>query len=115
MAAKQDFSYLKFTVQCNKVKLVHKIPDFEIDKLTEVEIAFVAFDLINSSTVKQLKAIKGEVLHLAQTHPSLQLPSPWDTCAGTGRQSGRLGSFLKLSHGYRFSRFGPACLARSAT
>lgn len=75
----------------------------------------MAFDLINSSTVKQLKAVKGAVLHLAKTHPSLQLVSPWDTRAGAGRQSGRLGSFLNSSHGCRFSCSGPACLSPSAT
>lgn len=57
----------------------------------------MAFDLFDSSTVKQLKAVKGEVI---QTHASLQSASPGDTRAGTGRQSGHL-SFLKLSHCYR--------------
>lgn len=84
------------------------IPDRKVDKLTEVEVTFVAFDLIDSSTIKQLKAVTSEVLHPAQTHPSLQPASPWDARAGTGRQSGRLGSFLKLSHGYTFSWSGPA-------
>lgn len=74
--------------------------------LTEVEVTFMASDLINSSIVKQLKAVKGAVLHLAQTHPSLQLPRPWDACTGAGRQSG-LGSFLRSSHSYRFSRSNP--------
>ena len=87
----------------------------EADKLTQVEVTFVSFDLINSSIVKQLKAIKGAVLQLAETHPPLQSASPWETRAGTGRQSGRLGSFLKSSHGYRLSWSGPACLAPSAT
>ena len=77
------------------------------DKLTEVQVTFVAFDLIHGSTVQELKAVKGEVVHLAQSHPSLQAARPWDARAGTGRQSGRFASFLKLSHGDRFSRSGP--------
>ena len=52
-----------------------------VDRLTEVEVTFVAFDLINSSIVKQLKAVKAEVLHLAHTHPSLQSASSWDARA----------------------------------
>lgn len=75
----------------------------------------MAFDLINSSIVKQLKAVKGAVLHLAHPRPSLQSTGSWDARAGAGRQSGRLGSFLKPSHGYRFTWSGPACLALSAT
>lgn len=34
-------------------------------KLTEVEVNFMAFNLIDCSTVKQLKAVEGAVLHLA--------------------------------------------------
>lgn len=79
------------------------IPEFEAGKLTEVQVTFVAFDLIHSSTVQQLKAVKGEVVHLAQSHPPLQAARPWDARTGTGWQSGRLGSFLELSHGSRFS------------
>lgn len=75
----------------------------------------MAFDLIDSSIVELLKAVKGVVLHLAQTHPSLQSASSGDAHAGTGRQSGRLDSFLKLSHGDGFSGSSPACVAPSAT
>lgn len=75
----------------------------------------MAFDLIDSSIVEQLKAVKGAILHLAQTHPSLQSASSRETHAGTGRQSGGLGSLLKLGHGNRLSWLGPACLAPSAT
>lgn len=70
-------------------------------KLTEVEVTLVAFDLINGSTVKQIKAVNGEFLHLAKTHPPPQPLRP--RCKGAGRQSGRLGPLLNLSHGCRFS------------
>lgn len=75
------------------------MPDLEADRLTEVEVTFVAFHLINSSAVKELKAVKGEVLQLAQSHSSLLPAGPRYACGATGRQSGRLGSFLKSSHG----------------
>lgn len=61
----------------------------------------MAFDLINSSTVKQIKAVNGVFLHLAKTHPPPQPLRPG--CKGAGRQSGHLGSLLNLSHGCRFS------------
>lgn len=100
----RSFSYpFKFTVHYNLDQLFLKNPDFEADKLTEVEVTFVAFDLIDSSIVKQLKAVKGAVLKFAKTHPSLQSATSRDARAGTGRQSCRLGSFLKSSHGDRFS------------
>lgn len=70
-------------------------------KLTEVEVTFMAFEIIDSSTVKQLKAVKGAVLHPAQGHAPLQSTGPWDAAAETGRQSGRFGSVLKSSHGCR--------------
>lgn len=107
--------YLKQIYHIKHKNSCLQIPGFEADELTEVEVTLVAFDLINSSTVKQLKAVKGVVLHLAQTHPSLQSARPWDTCAGSGRQGGRLVSSLKSSHGYRLSGSGPACLAPCAT
>lgn len=75
------------------------MPHLKIATLTEVEVTFVAFDLVHSSAVKQLKAVKGVVLQPARTDPSLQQVSPWDTHAGAGRQSSRLSSFLKPSHG----------------
>lgn len=64
-------------------------------QLTEVEVALVAFDLINSSTVKQLEAVNGVFLHLAQTHPP---PQPFRP------RCGRLASSLVLSHGCGFSQ-----------
>lgn len=73
------------------------MPHFKTVTLTEVEVTFVAFDLVHSSTVQQLKAVKGVVLQPARTDPSLQQVGP--TRAGAGRQSSRLSSFLKPSHG----------------
>lgn len=62
----------------------------------------MAFDLIQSSTVKQLKAVDGVFLHLEKTHPPPQPFGPWSK--GAGRQSRRrLGPFLNLSQGCRFS------------
>lgn len=61
----------------------------------------MAFDLVNSSTVKQLEAVNGVFLHLAKTHPSPQPFRPWRE--GVGRQRGRLGSFSILSHSCGFS------------
>lgn len=81
----------------NEVKLHVKC----VIKLTEVEVTLVAFDLVNSPTVKQLKAVNGVFLHLAKSHPSPQPLRPW--CKGVGRQSGCLGSFLTPSHSCRFS------------
>lgn len=75
------------------------MPHLKTVTLTEVEVTFVAFDLVHSSTVKQLKAVKGVALQPARADPSLQQVGPWDTHAGAGRQSSRLSSFLKPSHG----------------
>lgn len=72
--------------------------------LTEVEVTFMAFEMIDRSIVKQLKAVEGAVFHLAQTHAPLQSARSWDARAGTGRQSGCLGSVLRLSHSYRLSK-----------
>jgi len=75
---------------------------FEADKLTEAEVTFMASEPIDSSAVEQLEAVERTVLHLAHAHSSLQSTGSWEAHAGTGRQRGRLGFFLKSSHGFRF-------------
>lgn len=70
----------------------------------------MARDLVNCSSVKHLKAVKGEVLHLGQTHSSLESAGAWDARTGARRQSGRFGSIFKLGHSHSFY-----CLNESLT
>lgn len=59
------YSHLKYNHSKFNLLLRHG------DKLTEVEVTLVALDLIDSSTVKQPKAVEAELLGLAHSHPSL--------------------------------------------
>lgn len=67
-------------------------------QLTEVEVTFVAFDLIHGAAVEQLEAVEGAVLQPARANPPLQQLRARDAGAGAGRQGGRLGSLLEASH-----------------
>lgn len=67
-------------------------------QLTQVEVTFVALELIHSATVQQLEAVEGAILQSARANPPLQQLRAGDAGAGAGRQGGRLGSFMKTSH-----------------
>lgn len=71
----------------------------------------MALELMNSPIVKQLKTVKGKVLHLAEAGMPLQLAGPRRAPAGPRRQGGRFGPVLKSSHGCRFLWTSSARLA----
>lgn len=70
----------------------------------------MVLESFKSSIVKQLKAVKSAVVHLA----SSQFTAAWDSSGGTGRQGGRLGLVLKPSHGFRSLGSSLDCFGPSA-
>lgn len=54
-------------------------------QLTEVEVNFVAFELIHGAAVEQLEAVEGAILQSARADPPLQQLRARDASAGTGR------------------------------